>query len=263
MLFPARFGFLIALQSTNLKSALAMRGSFIMRCTMMFFNNMIIFVNWWILLQRVESIGGWRLEEMALLWGIVATAFGISVFFFGGATDLARMISENQIDTYLLQPKEPLSHIVSSKCLIGGLGDIFSGVLLMYLSGYLRFDLLPIIALSVCLAMLGLTATNIIFQCAAFWVKSARELSESLWEFLITFSTYPGSIYRGVVRLVLYSIIPAGFFAIMPVQIVSTISYQDLLMLTIITVAYIALAYSIFYLGLRSYESGNTIQMRT
>jgi ABC-2 type transport system permease protein len=256
----AQFAF--ALQATNIKAALALRGSFLMRCIMMFLNNLIVFINWWIVLQKVDSIGGWKLAEMALLWGVVASAFGLSVFLFGGTTELSRVVADGQLDNYLLQPREPLFQIISSKCLVGGLGDFFSGILFLYLSGYLRTELVPLILLCIFLIMIGLTATNVIFHCSAFWINSAKELSDSLWNFLIAFSTYPGSIYRGLVRLILYSLLPAGFFAIIPVEIISNANYKSLLLLIVATIIYVIVAFVLFYLGLRRYESGSAIRMR-
>lgn len=254
--------FALALQATNIKAALALRGSFLMRCVMMFFNNLIIFINWWIVLQKVDSIGGWKLAEMALLWGISASSFGLSVFLFGGTTELSRIINEGHLDNYLLQPREPLLQIISSRCLIGGLGDFISGIVLLFLSGYLSMKLLPAILLSIFLATIGLTATGVIFHCSAFWMKSAKEVSDSLWNYFISFSTYPGSIYRGVVRVALYSLIPAGFFAIMPVEIISKANYQGLFLLTVVTAVYVFLAFGLFRLGLRRYESGSAIRVR-
>src|SRR5882672_8305811 len=83
-----------ALLVMSFKSALALRAAFVMQTTFMAVNNLVFFVFWWILLHRVEHIRGWRLAEMALLYGVVACSYGLTVTLAGGVRHLARFIDD-------------------------------------------------------------------------------------------------------------------------------------------------------------------------
>ncbi len=45
----------------------------------------------------------------------------------------------------------------------------------------------------------------------AFMMGNAQTVAAQLAQAMITFSGYPGSLFRGVVRALLYSVIPVGF----------------------------------------------------
>ena len=51
--------FAAALFATNLKASLAQRGAFAMQVLFMIVNNLVFFVFWWALMNRVDTIRGW------------------------------------------------------------------------------------------------------------------------------------------------------------------------------------------------------------
>ena len=65
---------------------------------MMLGNNLIIFSIWLIYFARFSNLGGWKLEDMGLLIGIVAWAFGLTVVIAGGVRDIAQVIVDGRLD---------------------------------------------------------------------------------------------------------------------------------------------------------------------
>src|SRR5690606_26028258 len=124
----ATLRFLVALVATNLKSSFARRASFWLSVLFMAANNLIFFAMWWILFERFEEIGGWRIGDMLALFGVVASAFGLAVVFGGGVRDLARTIIEGDLDAVMTQPKNVLLHVLASRSSASGWGDVGSGV---------------------------------------------------------------------------------------------------------------------------------------
>jgi ABC-2 type transport system permease protein len=90
--------------ATNLRTALSNRGTFWMNVVFMFLNDAIWFCMWFVFFAKYPSIGGFALADMALLQGVLATSFGISVLFAAGTRELARMIADGDLDTFLTQP---------------------------------------------------------------------------------------------------------------------------------------------------------------
>ena len=87
-------------------------------------------------------------------------------------------------------------------------------------------------------------------------------LTQQLLGALITFSTYPMNIFSGTVRLLLFTIIPAGFISFVPLQLLKQFTWLLLGGMVGFTALIVTVAVGIFSLGLRRYESGNLLGMQ-
>ena len=246
-----------ALLSTNLKASVALRGAFWLQAIFMILNNLIFAAVWWIFFERFKSINGWQAADTFLLYGVAATAFGISVVFAGGARDLSRVISDGALDTYLTQPKSPLLQIVLSKTYASGWGDILSGAVLLYYSGRVGASAIPLALLTMFCGAVVFTATAVVVHSIAFWAGPIDSLARQFTEFLITFSIYPERIFGGWLRVLLFTAVPAGLIGFMPVNLLAQFSWIQLGILCTGTLTWVALAALVFAIGLRRYESGN------
>src|SRR5215471_15983858 len=90
-----------ALLATSFKATLALRGAFVMQVVFMFLNNLTFFVFWWALMRRVPDLRGWRLADIQLLFGVVATSVGLTFTVTGGLAHLGHFIDEGTLDTLL------------------------------------------------------------------------------------------------------------------------------------------------------------------
>ena len=52
----------------------------------------------------------------------------------------------------------------------------------------------------------------------SFFLGNAASLSEQWRNAMITFSTYPAILFEGAVKLLLFTLIPAGFVSYLPIQ---------------------------------------------
>ena len=254
--------FLRALIATNLKASFALRGAFWLQVAFMALNNLIFFVMWWVFFDRFEEVRGWRLPDMLAIYGMIAGAFGIGVVFGAGSRELTRLIVEGDLDCFLGQPKSPLLQSVASKSQASGWGDILSGFLLIGLSGYVT----PVSALG---ALVGMTcgaivfvSTTVIVHSASFWLGNMDSLSRQVSEFMVLFSAYPKTIFSGALKVALYTIIPAGFIAYLPVELVRAPNLWVLAAVLAGAIGYASLAAWVFRIGLRRYESGNRFGVR-
>ena len=96
-----------------------------------------------------------------------------------------------------------------------------------------------------------------VFFSLAFWLGQVDTLARQLWELLITFSLYPEPLFGGPLRLVLFTLLPAGLVGYVPARLAEQPSLTRALLLASVAVAYVALAAIVFDRGLRRYTSGS------
>jgi ABC-2 type transport system permease protein len=253
----ANLRFAGALLRTSLRSALALRGAFLVEMLFMALNNLIFFVFWWALFSKVPSIRGHQLADVAILYGIVAIGYGLQAVFAGGARDLGRLIVEGELDPYLTQPKPPLLAVLGSRCQASGIGDIASGFFLIGLLGEpsgLRMVLVFLAAVSSAVVW---TASITLFWCLAFWFGQVDGVVRQLFETTLSFSLYPERLFGGKSKLVLYTLIPSAYIGHLPAKWVLEPRVGVALALSAVAVSYLGLADWVFHLGLRRYASGS------
>jgi ABC-2 type transport system permease protein len=246
-----------ALIATNLKAALALRGAFVMQVVFMVLNNFTFFVFWWALMRHVPALRGWRIGDIQVLFGIVAAAFGLAVTVAGGVRHLGRFIEEGDLDTLLTQPRDVLVYALGVRSQPSGFGDLISGTIFIASSGQVSWQTMPLVLAAIVASALVFVACGIIFYSLAFWLGKMDTVARQLWELLITFSLYPEPLFGGMLRLALFTVLPAGFVGYLPVRAVRTLSVPDIAMLGIAVCAYLALAVLVFDRGLRRYASGS------
>ena len=254
--------FLKHILAINIKASAARRGAFLLQMGFMILNNLIFFTIWWFFFDSFEEVGGWRLPEVTVMYGFVAFCFGAGVILFGGTRDFAQVIVDGDLDSYLVQPKHPLVQVVFSQSVAAGWGDIVSGIFLYSISGYASIanTLLLLFALVAVIAII--TSTRIIFHCTAFWLGPVNAVARTFVDFLLIFSVYPQSIFHGPIKVLFFTLIPAGFVGYIPVELVRSFDWWLALALVGGAIAYVGVALLLFHAGLKRYESGNRIGLR-
>jgi ABC-2 type transport system permease protein len=250
-------GFTGAVIGTNLKAAAMLRGAFALQIVFMMLNNATFFVFWWVLMRRVPNIRGWELGDIQVLFGVVAVAFGLAVTFAGGVWDLGRIIDEGELDTLLTQPMPVLLYALGLRLKASGFGDALSGVAFIALSGRVSWEAVPYLALAIVASAAVLVACGVLFFSVAFWLGRVDTFARQLWELLITFSLYPEPLFGGMLRLALFTVLPAGFVGYLPARVVQTTSIADALALLAAAAGYLAFAVAVFERGLKRYSSGS------
>ena len=262
MRVQAAFRFARALVAMNLKAAFALRSAFWLQAVFMLLNNVAFFVVWWIFFDRFDEVRGWRVGDVAALYGVVAAGFGLCIIFAGGVRDLAYHIEQGDLDAYLTQPVHPLLHAVCSKTFAAGWGDLASGIGFLLYAAALEPRDLALAPLAIAIAGSVYLSTSVIIHSAAFWLGRVDTLARQLAEFLITFSLYPRPLFTGLLKILLFTVLPAGFIGYLPVDLVREFHWTGLGAALAGALFYAAMALYVFAAGLRRYESGNRFGIR-
>lgn len=243
----------------NITSAMEYRVSFLVQCFGMAINNASFIFFWWILFSNVKSIGGYGFSDVMMLWALSSTSYGISFILFGNVNQITRMILNGELDTYLLQPKDPLINILCSKTILSAWGDALYGLILFFIIKGFALKSFLLFLLFCSTASILFTAVLVSIHTLSFYAGNLEGLAQLTTEFLISFSIYPEGIFKGGLKAVLYTIIPTVFMVYIPARVIG--SFNLVMLLEVLTVAllWIIIAYTMFYKGLKKYESGNLI----
>jgi ABC-2 type transport system permease protein len=170
-----------------------------------------------ILYGRFQSIGGWSIAEVALLYGMVAVAFGLAEMFSRGFdSPFEHMMQQGSFDTILIRPLGSFFLVLASEFQLMRLGRTAQGLLVL---GY-ALAVLPITWTPAKLLLLPLTilsgtgiytALIVIGATICFWTIKTPEVIN-----VFTFggedaSSYPLSIYNGWIRNIFLFVIPIAF----------------------------------------------------
>jgi len=242
-------------------SALEYRTNFIIQTSSMFLNDVVWILFWTIIFSRFKNINGWNIQDMMLLYSIVTIAYGIGGVFFGNRNAIAKIIVEGRLDYYLTLPKNILYHLISSKCSWYALGDFILGVVLAIM--FLSLKQVPLFILLVLLSSAIIIAFGIIVGSLTFYIENSEETSIALWNSLIALSSYPLSVYQGITKIIILLVIPAGFVSGIPVELLRSFNWTWLIYMIGFTILITLVAITVFYKGLKKYESGNLLYVRT
>jgi ABC-2 type transport system permease protein len=160
-------------------------------------------------------------------------------------------------------PKPVLLHVLVSRMSVSAWGDTLFG-LGCYLA--LARPAPGEVALFLALSLFGATrfvAYAVLVNAAAFWLGNAESFSEQVQGALLTFSLYPGSLFSGAVKVVLFTQVPAGLITWVPVGLIRSWDWGVAATLGAAGAGAVCLAVVVFYAGLRRYESGNLLAMRS
>ena len=235
--------------------------TFITNILFMILNNASFIVQWIILYSLKSNIGGYSIKEVLLLWALAASTYGLAHLFFENAFNLSDIINNGKLDSYIVQPKNILLSSITSEIKISAIGDILYGYIILFIYGitiknFLLFTLFTITG--------GLLFVSIIIiiNSLSFWINNADLIADTEERLLVQFSTYPDGIFKGITKILLYSIIPVGIINYIPIKLIINFDYKLLLLILLITVFLVVLANVIFNNGLKRYSSSNLMSAR-
>ena len=247
----------------NLASQFEYRTSFLVNVLGMILSNVSFIFFWWLAFDVAgDQVAGNSFEDVMFLWAVTSSGFGISHILFSNIHQLSRLIMTGELDTYLLQPIPVLFNIMVSGTLVTAYGDFFYGIILLAIVWGFSAKVWFIFILAVIVSALVITAVNIIAHSLTFYLGNSNMITGKALEFIVTFSVYPEGIFKGFIRTVMFSILPAAFVAHLPLRLVNDFDLRTLFIWLLASVFYFMLSCFFFKQGIKKYESGNLIVTR-
>ncbi|MFD9906739.1 ABC transporter permease [Streptomyces sp. NPDC059063] len=249
-----------------IRSTMAYRASFVMTALANFVATGLDFVAILLMFSQVDVLGGYRLGEVAFLYGVATTAFGIADLAIGSMDRLGRRVRDGTLDTLLVRPAPVLAQVAADRFALRRLGRVTQGVLVL---GYafwavdidwtpLKVLLLPVMLLSGAGIFVSVFVVGAAFQ---FVAQDASEVQNAFTYGGNTLLQYPPSVFaKDLVRGVTF-VVPIAFVNWLPglyvldrpypLGLPSWVAFTP----PLVAVACCALAGLAWRVGLRSYRS--------
>jgi ABC-2 type transport system permease protein len=246
----------------NLQGALEYRIGFISQMLAMLINDAMWLLFWTAYFSKFPLVAGWGRTDIIMLWAVVAAGFGLATTLCGNLFRVAGMIVRGELDAYLTLPKPVLPHVLISRMSLTAPGDVLFGFLgfgFLVHPHPMQWTLFTLFTVTTALIFVGFA---LLTQSLSFWLGNAEGFSGQLINAMISFSTYPTAIFRGTVKVLLFTVLPAGFVSYVPVQLLRDFSWPLFAGLMAFAGGILAAGWLVFTLGLRRYESGSLLQMR-
>lgn len=247
----------------SMKSAMAYKVSFLVQTIFMAVNNVFFLVFWGVVFSNTGDNSGITFNNVLYLWSFSTIGYGFAYFFFGGIQKINEYIITGAMDSYMLQPKNVLLNVATSKCNFSAFGDLLYGLVVAAIAT--GGDIGKMLAVIV-LGMFGsifFLSTEIIARSISVWIGDTKTIANRYTEMLlITFSTYPENIFKTGIKVMLYTVVPVAYLAYLPANLMESFNIYSLLLIIVVGIIYGGVALYIFNRALKDYESGNSMAMK-
>jgi ABC-2 type transport system permease protein len=179
------------------------------------------FLELWVILSQVSTLGGMTLPQVAVVYGLGALAFGIGDMLFGEIDGLSAQIKSGKLETLLIRPVPVLLQISSLDLSLRRIGRIVVG-LGMYVTALAIAGFAPTpttLLLAVLAPLAGALLFGALFTVAGalqFWLVDGREFANAFTYGGNYVATTPGAVFALPLRAFFTFVIPATLIAYAP-----------------------------------------------
>ena len=176
-----------------------------------------------LVLQRFDNIAGWTVYEVAFLFGMAESAFGIIDMIFSGFDPpyFGRRVRLGSFDQLLLRPVNLIAQVLGSEFVLRRLGRIIQGSIILIISlsnleiqwTTVKILLLPVVFMSLVIFFGGLF---IVGAALSFWTIESLEAVNIFTYGGTEMMQYPWDIYPNLMRAFFTYILPAIFLLYYP-----------------------------------------------
>lgn len=221
-----------------------------------------------ILFSRFHELAGWRVGEVALLYGLVSIAWALTDMVGGGLEQTGRLIRAGDFDRLLTRPLPVLPQLLATDFQLRRLGRASQGAVAILLAQLwlglgVRWTLAKIFALVAAIASTGIVFFSVLVIAAAvtFWTIENSEAQNIFTYGGVELGSYPIPIYGTWLRYAFLYLVPLGLTSYEPVLFIlgkpDPLGLPVLLRFTapLVAAAFLSLALGCWRLGLRRYQS--------
>lgn len=232
------------------------KATFITNILFMILNNSCFIFEWLILFNLKDNFGGYGIKEVLLLWGFAASTYGFSHFGFESVFDLSTTINTGKIDAFLVQPKSVLLSSITTKVSASAIGDMIYGYIMLFVYGFTikRFLLFTLFTIT---GGIIIVAFAVILGSLSFYIKKSSNIADIGNSLITNFQTYPDGIFKGIAKVLLFTIIPVAFTSYIPLKMIIDFKLYNLGIILAVTLLITGIAIIMFNKGLKRYSSGN------
>jgi len=229
----------------------------------MIINNLIVLWGLWAMLFNNKPNGESLTVYFLALNAMITIAWGSLLFFLGGFRSLGEYIEEGSLEPMLSTPRHPLLLVGISQSSTPALGDIIQGFLNIAVLCFMRqWEIASKTLIFSFFSAMGFLSLFILAGSFAFFLKRGNALSQLFIECNLSLSFYPtGKIFTDFGKF-LIMLTPAAFTGLLPITAIEYASLENVLNASIGSILFFSLACLIFNLGVKKFQSSQSLALR-
>lgn len=215
---------------------------------------------------NVDSIGGWSRAEMTVFIGTFSliNALNMVVYFFG-VIQIPDKIIRGGLDQYLTGPMNPLLRLTFESVNPGSL-PLVAVSLAIIAYGAAQLPVAPTVGQACLYGLMVLLMTllwydlEVLLRCIPFFVQSSYSVADRIEGSMLSMNfRIPGTLYRGVLKLLFYFFLPYGIMSTLPTQLLAgTLTPAGFLYGVLMVALFTWLTLFVWRKGLSRYKSASS-----
>ncbi len=213
---------------------------------------------------NVDTIASWGKYETLLLVGTAQLLTSLLyTFFMNNLPRVQKYVLHGDLDYIMLKPCDSQFYISFRYFYFGGIANAVPAVLLiLYSLNRLSISIslgkgCVFIFYVICGLGISYALWMIVMTCSIYFLK-VSELHE-LFLSTLKFIEYPGSIYKGILRIIFTFVIPFLAIANIPVEYLSgQLSFENSIYVVVIAILFVVLSKVFWNKSLKWYQSASS-----
>jgi ABC-2 type transport system permease protein len=217
---------LLRYAAASLRGQMQYPAAFLLLAAAQFFNTLIGFVGVWALFARFGHVGGWRLGEVALFYGVIVMAFALADMISRGFDVFgAEFVKNGEFDRVLLRPRATSLQVAGHELRLAPIGRLAQGVLVFAIGVWLTPKSwssadVAIVAFAIGGGVAIFYGLLILQATLAFWTVESLEVANIVTYGGMEAGQYPLDVYAGWFRNVMLFVVPIGCVSYLPLTAV-------------------------------------------
>jgi ABC-2 type transport system permease protein len=172
------------------------------------------FVGIWVMFANIDTLGGFDLQEVALLYGATGVGIGLADTLIGSVERIGVYVRTGRLDQMLTKPVPLLVQVCADQFTLRRLGRISqAGIVFAWAATYVDWTPSRVLVA----VMVAASSTVIFFalftgfSSIQFWTTDASEFANAFTYGGNTLTQYPLSIFPREIMLALTFVLPIAF----------------------------------------------------
>ena len=208
--------------AASVRGQLAYPTSFALMTLGAFLITIIDFIGVWALFQRFGHIGGWRLGDVALFYGLTCVSFAIADAITRGFDVFGpTFVKTGNFDRLLLRPRSTVLQLLAYELRLTRVGRLAQGVLVFALGVSLTryhwsLEAVAILVFATAGGVALFSGLLVMQATLAFWTVEGLEVANVLTYGGQAAAQYPMNVYAAWFRNLLIFAVPIGCVTYLP-----------------------------------------------
>jgi ABC-2 type transport system permease protein len=196
------------------RASLAYRTSFWMMAVSNFVIGGLDFVGIWIMFSAVDSLGGYSLGEIALLYGVTGLGLSIADMVVGQVERIGQLIRMGRLDTMMVRPVPLLVQVCANEFALRRIARVVqTGILFAVGCSFVTWSPTKVLVAGamVCSGAVIFFAVFVGFACIQFWTADSSDVANAFTYGGNTITQYPPTIFPKELLATLTFLFPLAF----------------------------------------------------